>query len=150
MSDVAVAILVSPLSMATCEVEVSPDTVIKPPGTVIPAVVVVASSRRLRRRRSRSRCADPIPVDVVSGVMVSVTVWLPLIDSACTGGGTSFLGSVGGALLQPSASNEVPMAPRSMVCERAWASSFSYWSQRRRQHDGVVQPTGGRRQRDEA
>ena len=55
--------------------------------------------------------------------MLSVRLWLPLVDSACTGGGTSLAGSVGGASLHPSDSSDVPMAPRSIVWDSDWAST---------------------------
>ena len=64
----------------------------------------------------------PTPTGDDAGVMVSVRLWFPLTDSACTGGGTSFESSVGGPPSQPAASSEVPMAPRSIVCESDWAS----------------------------
>ena len=51
-------------------------------------------------------------------------LWLPLVDSACTGGGTSLFGTVGAEPSHPSASSAVPMAPRSIVWDNDCASMF--------------------------
>ena len=122
MSDVAVAVRVAPLSMEAFALDVSPLMASIPPGTeMLDAVVsepddgcVVAVAASLPR---------PRPSGEDCGVMLSDRLWLPLVDSACTGGGTSLAGSVGGAPSHPSDSSDVPMAPRSIVWDSDWAST---------------------------
>ena len=122
-SAVAVAVRVAPLSMEACELEVMPSMLKRPPGTEMSLTVVV---------EDEAGCVDaladslprPRPLGDDWGVMESVRLWFPLVDSACTGGGTSFWGSVGGPPLHPGASSAVPMAPRSTVWDRDCASRF--------------------------
>ena len=114
MSAVAVAVRVAPLSIDAFALDVSPLTPTKPPGIAMfetpvsepedGCVVAVAASSPM-----------PRPSGEDCGVMLLERLWFPLVDSACTGGGTSLCGRVGADPLQPSASSEVPMAPRSIV-----------------------------------
>src|SRR5580693_3152808 len=121
MLDVAVEVRVLPLSIDECELEVSPVTVNSPPGTVMSETWVseVADGWVVTTADSL-----PKPTGDEAGVTEALRLWFPLTDSACTDGGTSFELSVGGPPLQPAASSAVPMAPRSMVWESAWASMF--------------------------
>src|ERR1700722_18746580 len=93
---------------------------IRLPGTLAAAAVVVDPDAGCEGAIAIS-LPTPSPVSVDCGVMLSVRTWFPLVDSACTGGGTSLWGRVGGELSQPSASSAVPMVPRSIVCESDWA-----------------------------
>ncbi len=111
-----------PLSTEACALVVMLPMVIKLPGTLAAAAVVVDADAGCVVAMAIS-LPTPRPVSVDCGVMESVRVWLPLVDSACTGGGTSLWGRVGGELSQPSASSAVPMVPRSIVCESDWAST---------------------------
>ena len=54
--------------------------------------------------------------------MLSLPLALPLVDSTCTGWGVWLWLTVGAPPEQPSASSEVPMAPRSTVSDRDCAS----------------------------
>ena len=121
MSAVAVAVRVAPLSMEAFALDVSPLTASRPPGiamfdTVVSepedgCVVAVAASLPM-----------PSPLGEDCGVMLLERLWLPLVDSACTGGGTSLCGRVGADPSHPWASSEVPMAPRSIVWDSDCAS----------------------------
>ena len=63
----------------------------------------------------------PRPSGEDCGVMLSDRLWLPLVDSACTGAARrSAAGSAPPS--HPSASSEVPMAPRSIVWDSDCAS----------------------------
>ena len=72
------------------------------------------------------------------------------MDSACTGGGTSDLGKVGGELLQPSGLQRRPDGAKVdglRLSADDWA--FWYWAgDGGGQGDGVVEATGGGRERD--
>ena len=120
--EVAVAWRLLPSTRATCEVEVSPLT-LSTPGTVMLPVIVddVAVGCVVTEADSSP---TPTPRVLSEATMFLVRLWFPLIDSAWIGGGTSLSGIVGGELLQPSASSDVPMAPRSMVCESDCACAF--------------------------
>ena len=122
--EVAVAVRVSPLSMEVCEVELRPEIVSRPPGTVMAATLVLESDEGCVVAVAAS---VPTPSGEEAGVMVSLRVWLPLTDSACTDGGTSLAGRVGGPPEQPAASRAVPMAPRSRVCDSDCASMSWYF-----------------------
>ncbi len=120
MSDVAVAVRVAPLSMEAFALDVSPLTASRPPGTEMFDTVVSEPDDGWVVAVAAS-LPTPRPSDVDWGVMLSERLWLPLVDSACTGGGTSLCGRVGADPSHPWASSEVPMAPRSIVWDSDWA-----------------------------
>ncbi len=121
MLDVAVAVRVAPLSMEAFAPDVSPLTVSSPPGTEMLDTVV---------REPEDGCVvavaasfpRPRPSGEDCGVMLLERLWLPFVDSACTGGGTSLCGRVGADPSHPWDSSEVPMAPRSIVSDSDCAS----------------------------
>ena len=79
----AVAVRVLPLSIEACELDPRPETVSKPPGTVMSATAVVELAVGCVVTLADSL---PAPTGDVAGVMELVRLWFPLTDSACTGG----------------------------------------------------------------
>ena len=120
-SAVAVAVRVAPLSMEACVWLVSPLIEKSPPGTATFCIVVSASEEGWVVTEANSAPA-PRPLAEELFVMLSLPLALPLVDSTCTGWGVWLWLTVGAPPEQPSASSEVPMAPRSTVSDRDCAS----------------------------